>query len=235
MVTKHVFSHAERYAVYKTHGGKCYIGGEPIDMLTFEVDHVIPEALLDSPTKLADALTALGRPATFDLNSFENWLPACRPCNRSKSDTPWEPSLLVQLALQRAAAKADDARTEMRQTISKQQVGRALATLYRHHQDAGLSEDEKVTIWPLVADYAASQVEKGETSEVVRVTPDYAVPLYEVISDNGMVTVVRGPYGVGGGPSSTGREVPPAMRCGVCGNPYFNGARCVVCGTMDDD
>lgn len=25
------------------------------------------------------------------------------------------------------------------------------------------------------------------------------------------------------------------MRCGVCGNPYFNGARCTLCGNMEDD
>jgi hypothetical protein len=45
------------------------------------------------------------------------------------------------------------------------------------------------------------------------------------------LSVLRGPYGTGVGPV----DPAPAMRCGNCGMQYFNGARCVWCGTMDDD
>jgi hypothetical protein len=48
----------------------------PIDMLTFQVDHVIPEELLSDPSGWP-GLAALGRPETFEVNSFENWLHAC--------------------------------------------------------------------------------------------------------------------------------------------------------------
>src|SRR4051812_27661656 len=78
-VAKHVFSAAERYAVFKTHGARCYMCREPVDMASFQVDHVIPESLLDDPERLKHALADLGRLATFEINSFENWLPACGP------------------------------------------------------------------------------------------------------------------------------------------------------------
>jgi len=33
----------------------------------------------------------------------------------------------------------------------------------------------------------------------------------------------------------SGANVPESMRCGVCGSAYFNGGRCVMCGSMDED
>lgn len=94
-MAKHGFSAAVRYAIFKTHGDRCYICKVPIDMASFQVDHVIPEALLQEPARLQEVLHALGRPADFNVNSFENWLPACAPCNNGKRALVWEHSLLV--------------------------------------------------------------------------------------------------------------------------------------------
>jgi hypothetical protein len=101
----------------------------PIDMRGFEVDHVIPESLLDEPERLAKVLNDLGRPDTFNVNSFENWLPACGPCNNSKSSYPWDPSPLIQRRLQDAARRAPKARAMAESTIQKAQLTKALNTL----------------------------------------------------------------------------------------------------------
>jgi hypothetical protein len=57
-------------------------------------------------------------------------------------------------------------------------------------------------------------------------------PRYELLKDDGHIRTVKGPFGVGAGPSGYAN---PHMRCGVCGNPYFNGVRCISCGMMEDD
>ncbi|MDU8910025.1 hypothetical protein [Aestuariicoccus sp. MJ-SS9] len=49
----------------------------------------------------------------------------------------------------------------------------------------------------------------------------------------GALRVVKQHYGYGAGRS--GPNIPNHMLCPSCGNPYFNGARCTLCGTMDDD
>lgn len=118
-LSKYSFSHAQRFAVYVTHDEKCYICNRPLDLKTVEVDHVIPESLVDTPDRIRDVFKSLGRPADFDVNSYANWLPACRPCNRRKLATVFEPSLLIQLALQRAADRADKASNIEQRTISR--------------------------------------------------------------------------------------------------------------------
>src|SRR5688572_21907761 len=102
-MAKHDFTPAERYAVWMVHGEKCYICTQPVDLKSMEVDHIIPESLLEDPDRLAEILTWLGRPEGFSLNSFANWMPACRPCNGKKADLIFEPTPLVQVLLQRAA------------------------------------------------------------------------------------------------------------------------------------
>lgn len=86
-MAKHSFTVEERYAVYKTHGRRCYLCGDPVDMKTVEIDHVIPEVLLDEPAELARIMGEFDLPTSFDLNSYDNWMPACRTCNRAKSST----------------------------------------------------------------------------------------------------------------------------------------------------
>ena len=81
---KRRFTPFERLAVFVTHDEKCYLCNRPLDLLTMEVDHVIPESLQDNPKRLVEVVRLLGRPGDFDVNSYANWLPACRSCNGRK-------------------------------------------------------------------------------------------------------------------------------------------------------
>lgn len=231
---KYNFKPAERYAVYKTHGDRCYICRELIDMTTFQVDHIIPESLSENPVELRRIINLLGRPDEFDVNSFENWLPACGSCNKAKGARPWEPSLLVQLALQQASEHAEAARTVACKVVSTRELSRAVNVLQRGAEQGFLTAGMKQLLVPLTKDYAVGRSAESDR-DMVRLAPDYAVSLYEILSDDGLIQIVRGPYGEGGGPSDRDREVSPRMRCGTCGLQYFNGPRCVVCGVMDDD
>lgn len=231
-MTKYRFTPAERYAVYSTHSDRCYLGGEPIDMVTFQVDHIIPEQLLSAPSRLAEALKLLGRDPGFQVNSFENWLPACANCNAKKRSAVFQPSPIVQLHLQIAAEKADAARSACQKVVTSQVLSRAANTLQRAAADGDLPEHVKAALWPLLKDYAGNRSDLSG-SDVVRVSPTYVVPLLQLLSDDGHIAVAKGPYGIGGGPSLEA-PVSPAMRCPSCGGSFFNGTRCVACGAQDD-
>ncbi|MFG2434649.1 HNH endonuclease [Streptomyces sp. NPDC048508] len=231
-MAKHTFSATERYAVFTVHGGRCYMCRDIVDMATFQVDHVIPESLADSPAQLEAAKEQLGRPARYELNSYENWLPACVRCNNLKWDRVWDPSLLVQLWLQRAADRAAKARAHAKETIHRVAVTKALNLLERAVAADRLTAKQKQCLEPLVENYSHWRSDDSDP-QVVRLTPTYEAPLLEVLSDNESIRVVRGPYGVGGGPSPN-RQQSAAPPCS-CGSYFFNGARCVVCGQLDAD
>jgi hypothetical protein len=203
----------------------CYLCGRPLDFMSMQVDHVIPESLEDRPEDLRAVLEKLGRPADFSIQSYENWMPACGPCNGRKLNIAFEPSGWVQMTLQRVAMRAPKARELEQQAVTKRQIGNALSVLQRIGVEAPM--DPKVE---------AEMRELLDASDKLRTTERQGkelrlAPLITVLQEKGGITIVRGPYGVGGGPTNPS----PAMRCGVCGNPYFNGARCVICGNLDED
>jgi hypothetical protein len=130
-VTKRGFTAVERWAVYTVHGEKCYMCPRPLDLRSMQVDHIVPESLLDEPKALQHTLEQLGLPPDFQINDFGNWLPAHPDCNNLKSSTPFNPSLLIQMQLQRAAAKAEAARKLALQTISDRRLMLALNIIER--------------------------------------------------------------------------------------------------------
>lgn len=228
VLSKYSFSHAERFAVYVTHDEKCYMCSNPLDLKTMEVDHVIPESLLDTPERLREVIESLGRPKDFDVNTYSNWLPACRPCNGKKLATVFDPSLLVQVALQRAAERAPTAAKLERKTVTRNAVMKALNVLERASEAGELDAEVLVALQPLIS-FQASHRSPDLSGKVIRLTP-----LYEVLSDNGGLQIVRGPYGVGGRPS--GPYVHSSFDCPNCGAiAAWNGARCVICGALNDE
>lgn len=139
-MSQYRFSNAQRYAIFLVHGMKCYLCGAPLDLTSMAVDHVLPEHLLATPSLLGAAKSALGLPASFDLNSFENWLPACGPCNAKKAALQFRPSPLIQLELQRLAENADKARRLCDEIVSTRRVSLALSALERA-QESGRELD----------------------------------------------------------------------------------------------
>ncbi|MFB9733470.1 HNH endonuclease [Ornithinimicrobium kibberense] len=282
---KHAFTAAERFAVFNTHGDRCYLGGELLTATTFEVDHILPEALLQTPPELQKVLSAFDLPADFNLNDFGNWLPACRPCNGRKRKQVFRPTPIVQLEIDRARSKAEGARRRAQRAVSERDLANAVAKLAKAHEMTHLPEGyedlavatmilakahasgslpkayqelarkakevvsvpDNFEVWaaPVIDDYVAehaasasrevlSETEAGvDPSPRLHLTPSQSVPLFEVLSDDGRRATVRGPYGVGGGPSLQSNPGPGAA-CWSCGLPFWNGTRCVACGAQND-
>jgi len=150
-MSRYQFSNVQRYAIFLVHGRKCYLCEVPLDLTSMEVDHVVPEHLLATPSLFEAAKLALGLPASFDLNSFENWMPACGSCNGKKAALQFQPSLLFQAIVQRLAEKADEARRLCDEVVSNRRVSSALNTLQRA-QESGRNFDgpTREQLWALL-------------------------------------------------------------------------------------
>jgi hypothetical protein len=129
IMSRYKFSSAQRYAIFLVHGMKCYMCKKPLDLTSMVVDHILPEHLLQKPSLLQVAQSALGLSASFEINSFHNWLPACSVCNSKKSGLEFEPSPLIQVELQHLANKADKARRLCEEVIGTRRVSLALSVL----------------------------------------------------------------------------------------------------------
>lgn len=139
-MSKYNFNSSERFAIFITHGEKCYLCNEPITLKTMEVDHLIPESLLNRPEDLWSVLGKLGLPTDFDVNSFANWLPACGPCNNTKKDHIFRPSLILQRHLEQAAAKVSDAERLASEVVTQRKIANALNVLERASEKDVLAE-----------------------------------------------------------------------------------------------
>jgi hypothetical protein len=196
-------------------------------MATFQVDHVIPEHLAECPEELQTVITSFGLPEEFNLNSFENWLPACAPCNNEKRGTVFEALPIFAVQLKKTSDKADKARALEVETRSKQQVLRAITVIETAHQQGTLDKLHFSRLRPLVEFHQEHREPELAASRIM------LTPLLEVLSQNGELLTVKGPYGIG-----VGRANPPShsnFRCPSCGHSAWNGAICVACGTQDDD
>lgn len=129
MAKKYQFKQAERHAVYIVHDEKCYMCGDMLTMQTVQIDHVIPESIAEDTIALEKAISNLGLPKNFEVNSYENWLPACGNCNREKLANVWNPSPIVQIRLKRANDRADKARELASKLTSVRRISNAISII----------------------------------------------------------------------------------------------------------
>lgn len=226
-MSKYRFKPSERHAVFTVHGEICYLCRKPIDMVTFQVDHIIPESLESKPDELQRVLESYALDESFNLNSFENWMPACAPCNNQKRETTFDAVPIFAVSLKKANEKADEARQIEKDVRSNQQIARAVGTLEAALEKGDLGKAYVERLLPLLQ-YLEPHRAPANIDTPLRVSP-----ILEVLSRDGRVVTVKGPYGVG-----AGLEDPPnygGIRCGVCGNSAWNGNRCVICGAQGDD
>lgn len=177
----------------------------PLDLLTMEIDHVVPESLERQPSLLATHLVELGLPLDFPVNSFSNWLPICGSCNRAKSNHVFRPSLLIQGALERAQRNASKAAQVAAEVPTQRQMARALNFVLRGFR--GDETDEEL-LKPLIEKFAqlnpdawkvlSSSISRARTppgsgtrSRTIRLSPTFTVVLEPGIvslRDDGSIT-----------------------------------------------
>lgn len=96
MVAQKSFGPEEREAIWEAHNGVCFYCRRLLPFDEMEIDHLVPESILDlSEDKQAAYLATLGFDPSFDVRDFANLAPSCRPCNGRKSDTPFSQGQLA--------------------------------------------------------------------------------------------------------------------------------------------
>jgi hypothetical protein len=190
-MSRFTFNATQRYAVWVVHGEKCYLCTRPVDLKSMEVDHIIPEHLLDDSLHLAEVLSILGRPTGFSLNSFANWMPSCQSCNAKKLGELFEPTPLVQLILQRAAEKSTKAEALAEQAIGNRKIAKALNVLQRADERGELDDAIRLALQPLVS-FLQPQRTPEMATEPIRLTATYSVHVsdYPRTSDEATRTII---------------------------------------------
>lgn len=218
------FTAAQRFAVYTIHGAVCYLNGEPLYLKTMRIDHVLPRSLKDDPERLSTVLKDYGLPRDFDLDSFENWLPTCDPCNSKKYKEPFRPAPIILRHIDQARSKAAKTKALAERIVTDQAVAKALNTIERALD--GRQIDPSV-LDPLIRDYR--QATKRDETHEFRISPEHTA-IYEGES----YRIVRANYGVGFRPSRG--PIDSSFLCPHCGNyGPWSGARCQSCGHLIQD
>lgn len=141
-MSKRTFSQKEKAAVFKAHNGICHFCRYPCDLDEMQVDHVIPERLLDHPEELQGLIDYYGLPSNFRINSFENWAPIHLKCNNIKADKVYLRSQSTQDMLEKARALAPEAEIIASTITSKVKIARSISYLKQATEDGSLTTDE---------------------------------------------------------------------------------------------
>ncbi len=221
------FSQAERYAVFTVHRERCWLCDEPVSLSDMEIDHIIPDSL-EGTRELDRIFEAFNLPEEFTLQSYENWLPAHRRCNRKKRALVFKPTPIIQAHLELAAKSAPKARELEERYGSDRRIDRAVQELCVAYEKGDLNEKHWQKLIAIVGPFHEQSREPEERGKPILIAPGL-----EIISDDGLHLMLRGPTGmIGGRPK--GENLHPSWDCPNCGVTGWNGTRCVRCGQMDD-
>lgn len=226
-MAKYKFTQAERFAVWKTHGEKCFWCAEPLTLQETTVDHVLPEMLLEKPDDLERVKTLFGLDGNFGINGFENWVPAHQHCNIQKRDAVFKASEVMLAILDRVGRKAAKAQTVKERIEGNNRVGEALAKVQV------LFDEKKITKEDLIAIFSTNDAEEEKLIEELENFIKRVDDRWQIVSvTNDMATVTDGRVG---GITPVGHEVHHSWACPYCGSyGPWNGVRCMSCGHLSD-
>lgn len=89
------FSLYQRRAIWEIHGKRCAYCRDPLDYANVEIDHILPESLLQNHVALEQMLATQGLTSAFDIQGLENLAPSCWKCNNRKSSAAFNPGRLA--------------------------------------------------------------------------------------------------------------------------------------------
>lgn len=118
------FSTSQRYGIFEAHNRCCYWCQEPLDWLSVQIDHIVPQSLLKNQDKLSEVLTHYALPHNYAIDDFANWVPSHGRCNGKKSDailalSPAMVSVFHECAEKGAKAKSISEKWEKEGRFSK--------------------------------------------------------------------------------------------------------------------
>lgn len=95
---------AQRFGVWKAWRGRCFWCKEPVVFKNCQIDHALPLTAAEAVGGMENLREMYKLPSDFELDSFDNWIPACAGCNLFKQSRLIEASPASLLALSGARA-----------------------------------------------------------------------------------------------------------------------------------
>ncbi|MFG1777670.1 HNH endonuclease [Micromonospora sp. NPDC049048] len=137
-----------RLALLEEWGWCCYWRGEPLDVSTAQIDHIIPRTV--TPARLAE-LTAQHRlPDRFDLDAPANLAPICPSCNNDKRDGDYLDAPVLHKKLVDADRRAPAVVRRVNAYKTAVTVGRALIAAATADLTGPQARDEFLEFAPAV-------------------------------------------------------------------------------------
>jgi hypothetical protein len=235
-VAKHSFTHAERYAVWKSWGPTCFWCREPLRIQHVTIDHLIPEHLDEAgkeQTRKA-ALSAFALPEDFKINDFGNWFPMHANCNQEKGSDPLKPTPQLVAAAQRQHRDAEKIREIHERLVRNEKkdklLGRAVALL----EQAGATPEELKALFDALT-RAEPDSQRDDDVETLKKEIFFRLDSarWRMVENKfGIATVTDGTFG---GITPVSKDVDPTWQCPNCWcyGPW-SGTRCLSCGRMSD-
>jgi hypothetical protein len=220
------FNRAERYAVFATHLEKCWLCGLPLMLGAMQIDHIIPERLAGT-AELDEVLRQMSLPPDFNLNGFENWMPAHAACNALKSGDIFRLTPMIQRYIDVARRKAAQAEATMRSYVSDRKIDLAIQLIIEAQGSNKLSAKHKNQMQYII-DFHEANRDPAERGKPLMIGPGLSV-----VSQNANQYILRSPSGMVGS-RPIGENLHPSWNCPRCGPTGWNGARCIICGMLDD-
>lgn len=184
-MSKFRFTRAQRYAVWLHHEQRCWLCEVPLRLADVTVDHVIPESMEDEPEKLATLFVDYDLPDTFQINGYENWLPAHSKCNSEKSSKVFKMVPAYRPVfdhLIRGAAAVKRSAENVKRNTSKDKL---LAKIASAIDENILSITDLIDFFTFfgIENYSEKQTSQGNNSSIFRLDNGYWIKKNEVVSE----------------------------------------------------
>jgi 5-methylcytosine-specific restriction endonuclease McrA len=89
-MNKYKFNLIERQSLYDAYDRRCFYCGELVYFRELQIDHIVPENLIQNIEKYELFIIESGLSDSFKINSYQNWVPSHSRCNNRKSGAMFE-------------------------------------------------------------------------------------------------------------------------------------------------
>ncbi len=231
-MSKYKFSDIERFAVWKTHGSKCFWCGDPLRLFDTTVDHLFPESLLDKEEELIRVKKHYGLSSEFQINGFENWVPAHGTCNSKKSKTLYTNAPVMLAIIDRVVKESSYAKKTAEKLKLEREKDNVIGKILADLDTGNINKSDLYEILQYTKRENEIIVEKSQEKEQEKLAHLPAGWRIVSIDSNGLATVTNGNLA---GITPTGANASIHWQCPNCGQyGPWNGVMCMSCGMKSD-
>jgi hypothetical protein len=137
-----------RAGLWRAYECRCFYCQIPITFVELEIDHLLPESLLNDINTFQSIISRLGLPSDFDLHSLDNLVPTHNQCNRRKSDLVFSDSSM-RYYIELARDRLSRVKEEMERITVQSTNERILLTIADRIERGLLSREEVIRLLPI--------------------------------------------------------------------------------------